>query len=209
MIDHINTHQKSHIITIEDPIEFRFANKCSLIRQRELGTHTHSFPAAMRSCLREDPDVVMVGEMRDPETIATALALAETGHLVLSTLHTNDAVQSIDRMIDTFPAIQQSQIRFQLSMMLTAIISQTLLPHNDGKGRIVAREILLNNDAVRNTIRRGNTHQLYSIMELSTREGMMLMDSSIEKLHASNIISRETLLSRARDTDLIAKYSNS
>lgn len=166
MIEYINTTMKKHIITIEDPIEFNFQGKDCLIHQREVGTHTDSFARAIKSALREDPDIIMVGEMRDPETIQAALTLAETGHLVLSTLHTNDTVQSIDRIIDAFPTAQQSQVRVQLAMSLSAVMSQTLLPKKNSGGRIVAREILMNNDAVRSIIIQGNTHQLYSMIEL-------------------------------------------
>lgn len=152
MVEHINQTQKRHIITVEDPIEFNFKSKLSLVHQREVGTHTKTFANAIRSALREDPDVVMVGEMRDPETMSAALTLAETGHLVFATLHTNDTVQSIDRIIDSFPAVQQNQVRIQVAMALTAVVSQTLLPKKDGHGRIVCREILMNTDAVRSLI---------------------------------------------------------
>ena len=203
MIDYINENYDRHIITIEDPIEFTFHNKKSHVNQREVGTDCMSFARAIRSSLREDPDVIMVGEMRDPETISAALTLAETGHLVLSTLHTNDTVQSIDRIIDSFPTAQQSQIRSQLAMSLTAIVSQILLPRLDAETRIVAREILINNDAVRSVIMQGFAHQLYAIIELSAQEGMYLMDQYLEKLYLKGFISKDTLKSRIRDQDLI------
>jgi len=203
MIDYINKNTNKHIITIEDPIEFVFDSNKSLINQRELGNNTKSFPNAMRAVLREDPDVIMVGEMRDPETIRTAITLAETGHLVLSTLHTNDTVQSVDRMIDVFPTWQQEQIRMQLAMSLIWVISQRLLPREDKEGRIAAREILIANDAVRNLIITGKTHQLYSVLEVGGKEGMILMDKYLLMLYKKKIISKESLLSFARDKEIL------
>lgn len=203
MINYINTNQKKHIITIEDPIEFVFKNKKCLINQREVWLHTKSFWAAMKSSLREDPDIIMAWEMRDPETIKTALSLAETGHLVLSTLHTNDTVQSIDRIVDTFPAGQQEQIRMQLAMSLIWIISQRLVPRQDKDARIAAREILINNDAVRNLILTGNTHQLYSVIEISKKQGMILLDHYLEALYNKGIISKEVFASHVRDRENI------
>jgi len=201
MIEYINQTQKKHIITIEDPIEFAFQSKKSLINQREIGHHTHGFHSAIRATMREDPDIIMVGEMRDPETIKAAITLAETGHLVFSTLHTNDTVQSIDRMIDVFPGAQQNQIRMQLAMSLVGILSQRLLPRQDNTGRIPAREILLNNDAIRNLIMTGNTHQIYSMIEIGGNAGMILMDKYLLFLYEKNYISRETLFSFTRDKD--------
>ncbi|MDD2917021.1 MAG: PilT/PilU family type 4a pilus ATPase [Candidatus Gracilibacteria bacterium] len=206
MIEYINTTMKKHIITIEDPIEFNFQGKDCLIHQREVGTHTNSFARAIKSALREDPDIIMVGEMRDPETIQAALTLAETGHLVLSTLHTNDTVQSIDRIIDSFPPAGQSQIRVQLAMSLAAVVSQTLLPKKNSGGRIVAREILMNNDAIRSIIIQGLTHQIYSMIELGGNEGMILMDKYLEMLYNKNLITKDTFASRVRDKDLVAKF---
>jgi len=206
MIEYINTTMKKHIITIEDPIEFNFKGKDCLIHQREVGTHTESFARAIKSALREDPDVIMVGEMRDPETIQAALTLAETGHLVLSTLHTNDTVQSIDRIIDSFAPAQQSQIRVQLAMSLSAVVSQTLLPKKNSTGRVVAREILMNNDAIRSIIIQGLTHQIYSMIELGGSEGMILMDKYLEMLYTKGMITREVFESRLRDKDLIGRF---
>lgn len=203
MIDYINETQKKHIISIEDPIEFVYRNKASLIHQREVGIHTKSFAAAMRSCLREDPDVILVWEMRDPETIRAAITLAETWHLVFSTLHTNDTVQTIDRIIDVFPEGQQEQIRMQLSMSLVGVVAQRLLPRSDKEGRIAAREILLSNDAVRNLIMRGDSHQLYSVIEIGQKQGMILMDSYLVALYKKWFISEETLKSYARDKENI------
>ncbi|MDD2907359.1 MAG: PilT/PilU family type 4a pilus ATPase [Candidatus Gracilibacteria bacterium] len=208
MIDYINKNFKKHIITIEDPIEFSFTSDKSLINQREIGDHTTWFSNAMKASLREDPDVIMVGEMRDPETIKTAITLAETGHLVLSTLHTNDSVQTIDRIVDIFPGSQQSQIRMQLSQSLVGIISQRLIPRDDKPGRIAAREILLTDDAVRNLIITGKTHQLYSVLEVSKNKGMILMDKYLLALHLKKIISKETLLSYVRDKESISLMIN-
>lgn len=203
MIDYINKNFSKHIITIEDPIEFEFHNDKSLINQREIGIHTESFPSAIRAALREDPDVIVIGEMRDPETIKAAITLAETGHLVFSTLHTNDTVQTIDRIVDVFHPEQQDQIRMQFAMSLLGVVSQRLLPRNDMDGRIAAREILLNNDAVRNLIITGKTHQLYSVLEVGQKNGMILMDKYLIALFKKGFISKETLLSFARDKDNI------
>jgi len=203
MIDYINTNFNKHIITIEDPIEFMFQNKQSLINQREVGIHTKSFANAIKSSLREDPDVIMIWEMRDPETVQAAITLAETGHLVFSTLHTNDTVQSIDRIVDIFPEGKQEQIRMQLAMSLIGIISQRLLPKKDIDDRIAAREILLNNDAVRNLIITWNTHLLYSVLETSWKHGMILLDQYLEVLYKKGLITKETLISHARDKDNI------
>ncbi len=208
MLDYINNHFKKHIITIEDPIEYNFKNGLSLINQREIGAHTHSFARAMKSALREDPDVIMVWEMRDPETISAALTLAETGHIVFSTLHTNDSVQSIDRIIDAFPSSQQWQIRMQLAMSLTAVISQQLIPAKDGEWRVLTHEVLINNDAVRNTILQGATHQLYSVLELSEKDGMILMDRHLQALYQNGLIDMKTFEVFIRDKDLLRTYTN-
>ncbi len=201
MIDYINKNFKKHIITIEDPVEFAFESDKSLVNQREIWNHTRGFPEAIRASLREDPDIIMVWEMRDPETIRAAITLAETGHLVLSTLHTNDTVQSIDRIVDVFPSGQQDQIRMQLAMSLVWIISQRLLPRADKDGRIAAREILIANDAVRNLIITWKTHQIYSVIEVSSKSWMVLMDKYLIFLFKKWIISRETLFSYVRDKD--------
>ena len=203
MIDYINKNYSKHIITIEDPIEFEFKSEKSLINQREIGIHTKSFPAAIRASLREDPDVIVIWEMRDPETIRAAITLAETGHLVFSTLHTNDTVQTIDRIVDVFPAAQQDQIRMQFAMSLLGVLSQRLLPRSDKDGRIAAREILLNNDAVRNLIISGKTHQLYSVIEIGQKSGMILMDKYLIALYKKWFINKEILMSFARDKENI------
>jgi twitching motility protein PilT len=181
IIDKINEEQAKHIITIEDPIEYAHKSKKSIVVQREIHYDTYSFGAALRSSLREDPDVVLVGEMRDLETIAAAITLAETGHLVLATLHTNSAAQSIDRMIDVFPPHQQQQIRIQVAGMLQAICSQRLVP-TIGGGRMAAAEILLVNSAARNIIREGKTHQLDSVIQTGADEGMQSMDRTLVSL---------------------------
>ena len=201
MIDYINKTQKKHIITIEDPIEFSFESDKCLINQREIWSSTKSFSGAIRSSLREDPDIIMVWEMRDPETIKAALTLAETGHLVLSTLHTNDSVQTVDRIVDVFPTAQQKQIRMQLSMSLVGILSQRLIPRSDKEWRIAAREMLIANDATKNLIISWKTHQLYSVLEIGQKDWMLLMDKYLLALYWKKIISKNTLFSYIRDKE--------
>lgn len=208
MIDYINKNYKKHIITIEDPVEFVFESEKSLINQREIWNHTFSFNDAIRASLREDPDIIMVWEMRDLETIKAAITLAETWHLVLSTLHTNDSVQSVDRIIDSFPASQQDQIRMQFAMSLIWIISQRLLPRSNWNWRIPAREILISNDAVRNLIITWKTHQLYSVIEVSSKSWMILMDKYLTLLYQKWVIDKETLFSCARDREWIEMLIN-
>lgn len=203
MLEYINENFQKHIITVEDPVEFSFEEKKCLINQRELGNSTKSFEKAMKALLREDPDVIVIWEMRDPETIKTAITLAETGHLVFSTLHTNDTVQTVDRIVDVFPSGQQEQIRMQLAMSLIWVISQRLLPRSDKEWRIPARELLINNDPVRNLIINWKTHQLYSVIEISGKEGMILMDKYLLALYKKWVISKETLLSFARDKEIL------
>ncbi len=203
MVDYINQNRNAHIITIEDPIEYVYESKNSLVTQREVSVHTRSFASAIKSALRQDPNVVMVGEMRDLETIAAAITLAETGHLVFSTLHTPDAAQTIDRIIDVFPAYQQQQVRAQLGTTLKGVIAQVLVPRADGEGRIAAREILLTNDAIRNCIVQGQIHQIYSMIQLNGSEGMRLMDQSLEQLAREGKITKEDALSKAHDIDTL------
>jgi twitching motility protein PilT len=191
LVDLINAHQKKHVITIEDPIEYLHKAKYSIIEQREVGQDTHSFAQALKHVLRQDPDVILIGEMRDLETVSAALTAAETGHLVLATLHTNDAVQSIDRLVDVFPSHQQNQIRSQLALALTAVLSQRLLKKAEGEGQQVVVEILLNNPGVRNLIRENKTHQIYSLMETHQKEGMVTLDSRLKELYSSGIVNRE------------------
>ncbi len=203
MIDYINKKYNKHIITIEDPIEFIFKNEKSLINQREVWSHTKWFKEAIRSSLREDPDVIMIWEMRNEETVRSAITLAETGHLVLSTLHTNDSAQAIDRIVDIFPEWQQKQIRMQFALSLIWIISQRLLPRKDIDGRIAAREILINNDAVKNLIITWKTHQVYSILEIWKKDWMILLDKYLIALYKKWLISKETLISYAKDKENI------
>lgn len=207
MVNEINQSRRAHIITVEDPIEFIHESKKALITQREVGTHTESFPSAIRAALREDPNVILVGEMRDLETISAAITLAETGHLVLATLHTQDAAQTVDRMIDVFPADQQQQIRIQLSTSLLGIIAQNLIPKADGNGRAAALEILVKNDAITNCIKEGNTHQIYSMIQIGKEYGMQTLDSSLAELYKNGIISEEMMIAKAKDPDLIRNLS--
>jgi len=199
MIDEINETREEHIMTIEDPIEFLHRHKKCMVNQREVGADTKSFNRALKSVLRQDPDIILVGEMRDTETMATALTAAETGHLVFATLHTQDAPQTIDRIIDVFPPHQQEQIRVQLSTTLMGVCTQQLLPTRDGRGRVVACEILVPTPAVRNLIREGKTHQIYSTMQTGTQFGMQTMDASLADLVRRNIITRDLAKNRSSD----------
>ncbi len=201
MIDHINQTEPCHIVTIEDPIEFLHANKTSLVNQREVGADTRGFKNALRSVLRQDPDVVLIGEMRDLETIEAALLLSETGHLTFGTLHTSDAVQTINRIIDVFPHHQQQQIRTQLSFSLTAVFCQQLVPVANGKGRAMSAEILLVNQPVRALIRDDKAHQIYSIIQTSKKLGMQTMNASLAELVLSNQVTSEDALSRSSDPE--------
>lgn len=198
MINQINDEQHRMIISIEDPIEYIHKNRKSIIKQREVTSDTRSFADALRHVLRQDPDVVVIGEMRDLETIATALTAAETGHLVLATLHTPDAVQTVDRIVDVFPPYQQQQVRIQLASTLQAVIAQQLVPIPGGRGRVVACEVLLANVAVRNVIRNSKTEQLYSLMQTSSELGMITMDKSLKKLYEQGLISYDEALRRCR-----------
>lgn len=206
MLEYINRTMRRHIITLEDPVEFVYQNKLSLIHQRELGKQFDSFDNGIRSILREDPDVIVIGEMRDLATVEAAISLAETGHIVFSTLHTNDTVQTVDRIVQSFPANMQNQIRMQLGLTMKAIVSQILLPKSDGTGRVVAREIMFNNDSIRNLIMRGETQHLYSTLEMSKQDHMILMDESLQKLFASGQISREVAKHNMRDPSRLDMY---
>lgn len=199
MIDYINVNHRSHIITVEDPIEFVHQNKNCLINQREVGTDSHSFPAALKHVLRQDPDVVLIGEMRDVETMEAALMISETGHLAFATLHTSDAVQTINRIIDAFPAYQQQQVRTQLSFTLQAVFCQQLLPKLQGKGRVLAAEIMIANAAIRSLIRDDKAHQMYSIIQTGQKYGMRTMNQSLFELHKSNLVSYDDVISRSSD----------
>ena len=197
MLDLINEQRHEHIMTIEDPIEFLHRHKNCIVNQRELGADAHSFALALKAALRQDPDVILVGEMRDLETISTALTAAETGPLVFATLHTQDTAQTVDRIVDVFPPEQQQQVRVQLSVALQGIVSQQLLPTADGMSRVVATEVLVPTPAVRNLIREGKTHQIYSALQTGGTHGMQTMDAALADLVRRNRITRELAESRS------------
>ncbi|MBL8985791.1 MAG: type IV pilus twitching motility protein PilT [Gemmatimonadales bacterium] len=199
VIDKINKERKSHIITVEDPIEFIHRHQGCIVNQREIGTDTKSFAAALKYALREDPDVILVGEMRDLETIAAALTIAETGHLVLATLHTNSAAESINRIIDVFPSNQQSQIRAQLAFVLEGVVTQTLLQKNRGKGRVMACEIMVATPAIRALIRDDKIHQIYSALQSGKKHGMQTMTDSLYQLYMNREVPRDECLRVASD----------
>lgn len=201
IIDKINNNRDAHIITLEDPIEYLHSHKLSMVNQREIGMDTNNYANALRAALREDPDVILVGEMRDFETISVAITAAETGHLVMSTLHTIGAASTVDRVIDVFPPHQQQQIRVQFANVLEAVISQQLIPTADGKGRVAAFEVLHANHAVRNLIREGKSHQLPSVMQTNRKIGMVTMDEAIIQLYLSGRIDRELAIQFAQDPD--------
>lgn len=201
IIDKINKTRDAHIITLEEPIEYSHNHNMAMVNQREIGQDTESFANALRAALREDPDVILVGEMRDYETISTAITAAETGHLVLSTLHTIDAASTVDRIIDAFPPHQQQQIRVQLSAVLVCIISQSLVPNLTEDGRVAAFEVMHANPAVKNLIREGKSHQLQSVIQTSKREGMCTMDDYLLQLYMSRKISRENCIQYAQNPD--------
>ncbi len=197
LINEINETRNEHILTIEDPIEFLHSHKRCIVNQRELGVDAQSFALALKAALRQDPDVILVGEMRDMETIATALTAAETGHLVFATLHTQDAPQTIDRIIDVFPSNQQGQVRMQLSVGLQGVVTQTLIPTADGQGRCVAAEVLIPTPGVRNLIREHKTHQIYSLIQTGAAHGMQTMDMSLASLVRQQAISLATAETRS------------
>ncbi|MBQ5849979.1 MAG: type IV pilus twitching motility protein PilT, partial [Lachnospiraceae bacterium] len=201
IIDKINNCRESHVITLEDPIEYLHQHKKSIVNQREIGLDTNSYANALRAALREDPDVILVGEMRDFETISVAITAAETGHLVLSTLHTIGAASTVDRVIDVFPPHQQQQIRVQLANVLEAVISQQLVPMIGGEGRVAAFEVLHSNSAVKNLIREGKTHQLTSVMQTNRKMGMMTMDDALAQLFNEYKIDKEMAMQFAQDAD--------
>ena len=202
MIDKVNQDRKEHILTIEDPIEFIHAHKNCVVNQREVNADTQTFNAALRTALRRDPDVILIGEMRDLETIETALRIAETGHLTFATLHTNSAASTINRIIDVFPAGQQSQIRSQLALVLEGILCQTLLPNSVGDGRVMGLEILMPNPAIRNLIREDKVHQIYSMMQTGQdKSGMQTMNQSLAALYQQGSITLETALQRSPNQD--------
>jgi twitching motility protein PilT len=201
IIDEINSTREEHILTIEDPIEFLHGHKKCIVNQRELGSDAQSFGDALKAALRQDPDVILVGEMRDLDTISTALTAAETGHLVFATLHTQDTAQTIDRIIDVFPAHQQGQVRVQLSVALQGIMTQQLLPTADGSGRVAACEVLVPNPAIRNLIREGKTHQIYSVLQTSTAAGMQTMDTALAGLVRQGKITQKLAEARSSHAD--------
>ncbi len=205
MIDYLNEHVSRNVITIEDPVEFLHHNKKCLIAQRDLGDDTKSFANALKHALRHDPDVILVGEMRDLETISTAITAAETGHLVLGTLHTVDAVQTVDRIIDAFPPEHQHQIRLQLSQVIEGVLAQTLVPKATGQGRIGVFEILVSNGAVRNLIRTNKTFELTSVLQLSSREGMQTLNQALAHLVNTRVISAEEAVRKSSDPDQLQR----
>lgn len=208
LVDRINSSRHDHIITIEDPVEYQHSNRKSLVEQIELGSDTLSFAHAVRAVLRQDPDVILVGEMRDSETMAAALTAAETGHLVLTSLHTNDAAQTVSRILDTFPSGYQSQIRQQLSLALLAVISQQLLPAANGIGRYPAVEILVATSAMRNLIRRGDDHQLRANIETGRADGMLTMEQSLAELVWARRVSRETAFAHCNHPEDLRRHLN-
>jgi len=206
LIDIVNTRRAAHVVTIEDPVEYQHANRSAVIEQIEVGRDTPDFAVTLRSIMRQSPDVILVGEMRDAETISTALTAAETGHLVLSTLHTNDTIQSVSRILDTFPSSNQPQIRQQLSLALLAIVAQQLVPGLDGVMRWPATEIMLSTDAVRALIRKGDDHQLRSQVSVGKSEGMMTMEQSLAELVRTNRIARDTAFAHCFRSDDLQRY---
>lgn len=208
MLDRINHTQHKHIITLEDPIEYIYSPDKCIINQREVGSDTRSFADGLSSILREDPDVILIGEMRTLTSIETALIAAETGHLVFATLHTNSAADTIDRIVDVFPSEQQGQIRMQLSMCVQAVICQQLIPHISGRGRVLAAEIMVSNGAIRNLIREGKTPQLQNTIATSANEGSQLMDNSIVSLYRARKISGDAALRHAHDREYVKRITS-
>ena len=208
LVDLINSRRNCHVMTIEDPIEYLHQHKKAMVNQREIGGDAKSFPSALRAALREDPDVILVGEMRDLETMATAITAAETGHLVLATLHTGDAVQTIDRIIDVYPEYQQRQVRVQLAATLEAVIAQQLVPRMDKPGLVPAVEIMVGTPAVRSLIREGKTHQLRSLIQTGARFGMQTMEQSLRYWVERGVVSREDALAVAVNADDLKRLLN-
>jgi twitching motility protein PilT len=204
LIDLANTTRQEHILTVEDPIEFLHAHKGCIVNQREVGGDTHDFRSALKHALRQDPDIIMVGEMRDLETISVALTAAETGHIVFATLHTQDVAQTIDRIIDVFPPSQQQQVRVQLAGALQGVVCQQLVGTRDGTGRVIATEVLVATPAIRNLIREGKTHQIYSALQAGGKHGMQTMDSHLAELVRSGRVAFETALEKCHhDEDFL------
>jgi twitching motility protein PilT len=209
MVDVVNTERAGHIMTVEDPIEFLHKHKTCVVNQREIGADTHSFASALKHVLRQDPDVILVGEMRDLETISTAITAAETGHLVFATLHTQDAPQTIDRIIDVFPPHQQQQTRVQLSTTLQGVITQQLVPTTDGGGRVVAAEVMVATPGIRNLIREGKVHQIYSAMQAGGRYGMQTMDMSLASHVKAGRINQQMAFERCHDPEELQRLIGS
>lgn len=206
MVNYLNENYHKHIITVEDPIEYVIKNNKSLIHQKQVWRHVSTFDQAIRDAMREDPDILVVGEMRDQETISAVLTLAETWHLVISTLHTNDVIQAFDRLIYAFPATMQSQVRIQLALVLLAVIGQIILPKKDESGNLVAREVFINNDSSRNIIMEGNISHLYSVMETGKQDGQIMMQQALIELHKTNQISNRTLMEHIKDPTRLKEY---
>jgi twitching motility protein PilT len=209
MVDVVNTERAGHIMTVEDPIEFLHKHKTCVVNQREIGADTHSFASALKHVLRQDPDVILVGEMRDLETISTAITAAETGHLVFATLHTQDAPQTVDRIIDVFPPHQQQQTRVQLSTTLQGVITQQLVPTTDGQGRVVAAEVMIATPGIRNLIREGKVHQIYSAMQAGGRYGMQTMDMSLASHVKAGRINQQMAFERCHDPEELQRLIGS
>jgi twitching motility protein PilT len=209
MVDVVNTERSGHIMTVEDPIEFLHKHKKCVVNQREIGADTHSFASALKHVLRQDPDVILVGEMRDLETISTAITAAETGHLVFATLHTQDAPQTIDRIIDVFPPHQQQQVRVQLSTTLQGVVTQQLIPTVDGQGRVAAAEIMIATPGIRNLVREGKVHQIYSAMQAGGRYGMQTMDMSLASHVKAGRISQQLAFERCHDPEELQRLVGS
>ena len=208
MVDYLNASKEHHIITIEDPIEYVHTSKKSIVDQREVGVDTQSFAQALKHVLRQDPDVILIGEMRDLETIETALTVAETGHLVFATLHTSDAAQTVNRIVDVFPAHQQNQVRIQLSMELLGVISQQLVPKTSSQGRVLAAEVLIANHAIRSLIREQKVHQIYSVIQTGQKEGMRTMNQALYELYINRVITLDEALARSSDPDDLMRLTN-
>lgn len=206
MVDHINRTSERHVITLEDPIEYMHRHDKGIVNQREVGSDVASFAEGLRAALREDPDVILVGEMRDLETIATAITAAETGHLVLSTLHTNTAAETVERIIDVFPPHQQQQVRVQLAGVLQGVLSQQLLPRKDGKGRVCAVEVMIATHAIRALIREGKTHMIPGAIQTGSSEGMVPMDKALANLVLAGLVNKEDAEDRAVDPKLFVRY---
>jgi twitching motility protein PilT len=208
IVNHINHSRSCHVVTIEDPIEYLHHDDLSIITQREVGADTHSFADALRHVLRQDPDVILIGEMRDHETISTAITAAETGHLVLATLHTVNAAQTVDRIIDVFPPHQQPQVRMQLSVALEAVLSQSLLPRREGKGRVAAVEVMVATSAIRNLIRESKTHQILSTIQSGAREGMQTLNQALRVLVKDHHVTFEEALAHTSSPQELAQLCN-